>query len=395
MRKISYTLCTAALAGSALFSIAPAVGDDVVTVKTLTPTRGSLSLSTTQPATVHPFQEADLAARVSGYVKSVAVDIGDTVKAGDVLAEIDAPEMGIQAERKEAEIRLLGSKRDQLEASVRAAEALLRAEKLEFERAEKLVRTGAVTERIRDESRSRMESSEAELAVSQAEVKSAEAAQQVATKELEEIRTMMGYAQLKAPFDGVVTLRDLDPGDLVKVADSAASAGPLFQIAMLDTVRVRVAVPENDAVYIDPGDAAQFTCRALGGAVFTGEVARSSRSINPRSGSMQVEIDLKNADGKLIPGMFGEAVITLENYSDVLTLPAGAVRFDESGNSSVVYVVDNGLIKVVSVKTGIDDGMSIEILEGLSGGEQVVGNGIGRLAEGTPVVVLPAEEAAK
>ena len=402
MSTITPNCCAAALIGGVLISTglatASAADDDdadiAISVRTITPSSGTVSLSTTQPASVHPYQEADLAARVSGYVKSVAVDIGDEVKAGDVLAEIDAPEMGIQAERKQAEIQLLASRKEQLEASVKSAEALLRAEILEYERTEQLVKTGAVTKRVRDESQSRKESSEAELAVAQAEVKSAEAAKQVAVKEFEELRTMIGYAQLKAPFDGVVTLRDLDPGDLVKVADASGGDGPLFQIAMVDTVRIRVAVPESDAVLVDAGDKARFSCRALGGRVFEGEVARSSRSINSKSGTMRVEIDLKNADDKLIPGMFGEAVIQLERHENVLTLPAAAVRFDETGSSASVDVVVDGKIKRVAVKTGVDDGAQIEITEGLSGGEQVVDSAVGRLAEGTAVAVLAAESAA-
>lgn len=393
MKTIPSTLCISGFLGAVLLLAAPLSADQPISVRTITPSSGTVSLSTSQPASVHPYQEADLAARVSGYVKSVAVDIGDEVKAGDVLAEIDAPEMGIQAERKQAEIQLLVSRKEQLEASVKSAEALLRAEVLEYERAEQLVKTGAVTKRVRDESQSRKESSEAELAVAQAEVKSAEAAQQVAVKEFEELRTMIGYAQLKAPFDGVVTFRDLDPGDLVKVADSSGGDGPLFQIAMVDTVRIRVAVPESDAVLVDAGDKAEFTCRALGGRVFEGEVARSSRSINPKSGTMRVEIDLKNADGNLISGMYGQATIQLERHDNVLTLPAAAVRFDETGSSASVDVVVDGKIKRVAVKTGIDDGAQIEITEGLSGGEQVVGSAVGRLAEGTEVTVLAAESA--
>ena len=367
----------------------PGEAQERVKVRTIPAAREDLSVSTTQPATIHPFYEAELASRVSGYASSVAVDIGDSVKEGEVLAVIDVPEKKIQAERKEAEIRLLSSKKDQLDAGVKSAEALVKAARLESERVEKLVRTGAVTERIRDEALSRTESAEAQLGVSQAEVKSAEAAVEVAEKELDELRTMVGYATLKAPFAGVVTKRGLDPGDLVTVADRDAQGGALFQIVMVKKVRVRVAVPEVEAVRVNAGDPATFRCRALKGEEFSGKVARASQSIDSATGSMLVEIDLDNAEGKLLPGMFGETTIQLESRVGVVVLPVDAVRFgDTTGGASVVYVVEGGKVKVVAVKTGLDDGNRIEITEGLSGGEQVIGGKLGRLSDDQEVELI-------
>ncbi|MCB1063250.1 MAG: efflux RND transporter periplasmic adaptor subunit [Verrucomicrobiae bacterium] len=367
----------------------PGEAQERVKVRTIPAAREDLSVSTTQPATIHPFYEAELASRVSGYASSVAVDIGDSVKEGEVLAVIDVPEKKIQAERKEAEIRLLSSKKDQLDAGVKSAEALVKAARLESERVEKLVRTGAVTERIRDEALSRTESAEAQLGVSQAEVKSAEAAVEVAEKELDELRTMVGYATLKAPFAGVVTKRGLDPGDLVTVADRDAQGGALFQIVMVKKVRVRVAVPEVEAVRVNAGDPATFRCRALKGEEFSGKVARASQSIDSATGSMLVEIDLDNAEGKLLPGMFGETTIQLESRVGAVVLPVDAVRFgDTTGGASVVYVVEGGKVKVVAVKTGLDDGNRIEITEGLSGGEQVIGGKLGRLSDDQEVELI-------
>ena len=367
----------------------PGEAQERVKVRTIPAAREDLSVSTTQPATIHPFYEAELASRVSGYASSVAVDIGDSVKEGEVLAVIDVPEKKIQAERKEAEIRLLSSKKDQLDAGVKSAEALVKAARLESERVEKLVRTGAVTERIRDEALSRTESAEAQLGVSQAEVKSAEAAVEVAEKELDELRTMVGYATLKAPFAGVVTKRGLDPGDLVTVADRDAQGGALFQIVMVKKVRVRVAVPEVEAVRVNAGDPATFRCRALKGEEFSGKVARASQSIDSATGSMLVEIDLDNAEGKLLPGMFGETTIQLESRVGAVVLPVDAVRFgDTKGGASVVYVVEGGKVKVVAVKTGLDDGNRIEITEGLSGGEQVIGGKLGRLSDDQEVELI-------
>lgn len=375
-------------------SLASVIAQEVVSVKVVKPGKETLILSTTQPATLHPFYEANLASRVTGYVKSVEVDIGDEVKKGDTLAVIDAPEMVKQYERKLAEVDFLKFKQQQLEAGVAVAVAQSKADKLEFDRVKVLAATGAVTQKLKDESGRRMESSKAGLAVVEAEVKSAGASVVVAEKETEELNAMMGFATLKAPFAGVVTMRAVDPGDLVKAADASDSRRSLFQIAKLDKLRVRVAIPERSAVWVDLGDVAEFSCRAVK-EVLKGKVARFSKSIDLQTGSMRVEIDLDNSKGKLLPGMFGEATIHLEKIENALVLPAQSVRFDESGTSAQVYVIEGDKVKVTAVKTGIDDGAQIQILEGLTGSEQVAAGLIGRLSEGTSVKVIPAENGGK
>lgn len=367
---------------------------ETVSIKVVKPVRKTLTISTTQPATLHPYFEANLASRVTGYVKTVEVDIGDAVKKGDTLALIDAPEMVKQYERKLAEVDFLKFKQEQLKAGVDVAVAQAKADKLEYDRVKRLAETGAVTQKAKDESGRRMESSKAGLAVVEAEVKSAGASVVVAQKETEELKAMMGFATLKAPFTGVVTMRAVDPGDLVKAADASATRKSLFQIAKLDQLRVRVAVPERSAVWVDSGDVAEFSCRAVKD-VLKGKVARFSKSIDLQTGSMRVEIDLDNSKGKLLPGMFGEATIHLEKQENAWVLPAESVRFDESGTSSHVYVVENGKIKVTPVKTGLDDGTHIQIVEGLTGNEQVAAGSIGRLSEDTKVNVISTSEAGK
>ena len=367
---------------------------EAVSVKVVKPAKETLTLSTTQPATLHPFYEANLASRITGYVKSVAVDIGDAVNKGDTLAVIDAPEMVKQYERKLAEVDFLKFKQQQLKAGVAVAVAEAKADELEFERVKRLAATGVVTQKAKDESGRRMESSKAGLAVVEAEVKSAAASVIVAQKETEELKAMMGFATLKAPFAGVVTMRAVELGDLVKAADASATRKSLFQVAKLDKLRVRVAVPERSAVWVDLEDAAEFSCRAVQ-EVLKGKVARFSRSIDLQTGSMRVEIDLDNSKGKLLPGMFGEATIHLEKYENALVLPAESVRFDESGTSAHVYVVENGKVKVTPVKTGLDDGARIQILEGLTGSEQVVAGLLGRLSDGTAVKVISTDSSGK
>tara|TARA_R110000850_G_scaffold19988_16_gene59848 strand:- start:422 stop:1618 length:1197 start_codon:yes stop_codon:yes gene_type:complete len=360
--------------------------DDLVTVEVVEATRGALTRTTTQPAAVHPFFRAQIASRVSGYVKSLNVDLGDHVKAGDILAEIDAPELRTQAERKEAEILLLKSKTKQLEASKLSVAAQTKAEELEFERVSRLAESGAITVKVRDEAESRVGSARAGMAVVTAEVEGSKAAVIVAEKELEELVTMVGFSEIKAPFDGVITHRDIDPGDLVNASSGSGKITPLFEVAQINKVRIVTTVPEFQSIYADQSDAAVFGCRALPGVEFKGEVSRTSGSINTKSGSMTVEIDIDNTEGKLLPGLFGEATIILETFTDVVLAPASAVRFDETGNASV-YLVSDSTVSIVPVSTGLDDGNTIQITDGLKGGESLISGMLGRFSDGDRVNV--------
>ncbi len=386
------TLCAVALWISPIFVQAQA---PPTSVSTFSIEKGPVVRSTSQPASVHPFFEANLASRVSGYVKTVEVDIGGQVKEGDILALIDTPELVTQAERKEAEIELLRSKTKELEAGTLAVKAETHAEELEYERVSRLAASGTITKSAGDEALSRLESARAKMAVVTAEVEGSRAAVKVATKELEELRTKIGFASLKAPFAGTVTHRSLDPGDLVKSADAAGQEGPLFRIARLDKVRIKTSIPELDSVYVNAGDIAKFECRALKGKVFDGTVARTAGSIEMNSGSMSIEIDLENADGTLIPGLFGTATIELERFENAITLPANSVRFDEKGGNPTVYLVEGGTVKVVPVETGYDDGNQIQILKGLTGSEQVISGMLGRFAGGESVTVRTPEKTGK
>ena len=400
------------------------------TVPIVRPERMELRDSTTQPATVHPDHRAEIHARVAGYFEELKVDIGDAVEAGQVLGVVSVPEMRRSMERQEAVIRrleaderrasaevaLAGAEVDAAEASLERsraeidrAEAQLKGVQAELDRVEGLVAEGAVTSRLLDETRQRFESSRAEKAAVEASLTSAradvavaeasraaaearaetsEAESAVSRKELEELETMVAFATLLAPFDGVVTDRQVDPGDLVR--DSRGSSGgdrpPLFVVAKLDRVRVRVPIPENDAPRADVGDGAEVSFRAIPGRSFEGVVSRVARGLDPSTRTMLVEIDLPNPGLELLPGMYGEATITLER-TEGLVLPAGTVRFDESGRSFVYVVDDEGLVRIVDVEAGMDDGTRIEITKGLDGSERIVAPTIDRLEEGQRVRV--------
>ena len=358
-------------------------------VKTVSPQKITIRRTSSQPATARAWHEAELFAKVAGYASKVTADIGDAVKAGQTLMLIDVPEIIKTYERQQAELSLLEYKREQFQASVGVARAELGALQSEYNRVQALIKTKAVTQRVGDETKSRYESAKARLVVAEAEVKSAASSVMVGRKTLEETEVMMQYASLKAPFAGVVTQRSVDPGDLVRNrVSSGGSREPLFTVSKIDVLRVTVPVPERDAVWVKKGDTAKMEFPAIPGEPLKNVVARRSGRLDPKTRTMAVEVDIPNANGRLIPGMYCKVEIIMQEKL-ALVVPSEAVRFDLTGGESIVYVVnDDNSISHVPVKIGIDDGHNIEILSGLSGGEQVVTGMLGRLKDGQEVYVL-------
>ena len=358
-------------------------------VKTVSPQKTTIRRTSSQPATARAWHEAELFAKVAGYASKVTADIGDVVKAGQSLMQIDVPEITKTYEKQQAELSLLEHKREQFQASVGATRAELRAIRSEYDRVQALIKTKAVTKRIGDETKSRYESAKARLVVAEAEVKSAASSVMVGRKTLEGTEVMLQYASLKAPFAGVVTQRSVDPGDLVRnKVSSDGTREPLFTVSKIDVLRVTIPIPERDAVWVKKGDIAEMSFPALPGETLKNVVARRSGRLDPKTRTMAVEVDIPNANGRLIPGMYCKVEIIMQEKM-ALVVPSEAVRFDLTGSESIVYVVkDDKSILHVPVKTGIDDGHNIEILSGLNGGEQVVMGMLGRLKDGQEVSVL-------
>lgn len=414
---------------------APATNSDPASelqaVTVVRPEHRTLRRTTTQPATAHAWHEAQIYAKVAGYLKELKADLGDEVDAGAVLAVISVPELQKQVEKQQATVRSLESKEKQAAAGVTVAEAnhrsadallnqaradtgrtdaLLAADAAEMRRVTDLVQRRAVADRLLDEARKRHDSSqaarqsaeaavvsaqanrsvaEARIEAARADREAAEAETDIARRELEELQALQEYTTLNAPFHGVVTQRNVDPGDLVRNIQTASdpSRQPLFCIAQLDKLRVRVPVPENDAPGVNPGDKATLVLRALRGRPIEAQVARVARSLDPGTRTMLAEIDVPNPDGSLLPGMYAEATIVLEERADAILLPARAVRHDEQGRSYVYAVQPDDTIRIIDVVTGSDDGHHIEITSGLAGDERIVDAQIGRLKDGQKVRV--------
>src|SRR5882724_929983 len=326
-------------------------------------------------ATLEAFEEADLFAKVSGYLSDVRVDIGDHVKAGQVLAVIDVPEMEqelaeakAQLESKQSSLELARRQLDHYEANITLQNALLR-------RREELGAEGHfISDRTLDEVRAGAEIAKADLSVAEANRALAANQVDVAAATVERIKTLLAYTRIVPPFDGVVARRLVNRGDLVQVATTATrttpSAGSLFTVQRIDTIRVFCDVPENDVPHLHVGDPAIVKPSGFDGKPFAGTVTRFSRRLDPETRNMRTEIDLSNPDERLYPGMYAEVSLEMDQRLDALTVPAAAVGSDGDGN--FVYTITDNRITRLAIKIGLTDNGTIEVTVGLSDTTPVV-----------------------
>ena len=404
-------------------------------VEVVTAVQKDVVHTTSQPATVHPFFQADIISKVSGYIEDVFVDIGDAVKAGDPLCQLSVPEMEKQreqinakqqrllAEQKRAEaavtvaiarIRSSEAEAEEAASNIQQVEARLVANKAELKRVVGLVERKAVTIANLDEAQASNDVSEAakisaeaalrsaqakkEIAVAEreaaeAEVATAQARRAESIKEGEELDAMLQYTTLRAPFDGVVTSRSVDPGDFVTGISQAHGLlrRPLFHVDQQSRLRVRVAIPERDASEVDAGDPVVLRLDALPKAPIDAVVTRAAQRLDPSTRTMLAEIEVDNTEGRLLPGMFGCATIIATTSKDAIVLPASALRTDAEGNPYVFLLDEEKRIVKKQIVVGADDGHEIEVVTGLAGTERVVDAFVGSIEEGQIVEVVRSE----
>jgi HlyD family secretion protein len=396
-----------------------------VVVATVQPTHAPLKRSTTQPAHVEPYEKADVYAKASGYLRTIHVDIGDRVKKGQVLAELSIPEMDTQLQQKQALIHQAEAGKKQAEAAVRVAQAGVEAAEAklvevqatiqryeaelalgqsEFQRTQDLVNRAAATRSLLDEMRSKVHVAEANLATVRAQVKSAEAALsksraeldkarsdvataaarvEVARADLKNLRTLVEYAMVKAPFNGVVTRRLADTGAFIQSAE-ARMADPILTLVRVDRKRIIVDIPESEAGWVKIGQPAIFRNNSVRRRSLPGKVARITDALDFASRTMRTEIELDDPE-EIRPGTFGQATITLADYPDALMLPSTALL--TGGEKPAVMVVESGRARRREVEVGLDDGVQAQILSGLNGDEQVIVEGKDSVRDGQAVEI--------
>jgi RND family efflux transporter MFP subunit len=258
------------------------------------------------PATVQAYFVTDLYAKESGYALHVDADIGDHVKAGQVLAVIDNPELRMQFARAEAAVQQANAALEVAKRRLVGMQADLTLQQVTLKRHELLFTGKAVTNQQLDEQRAKASVSSAALEVGRADITLAEANLQAATADMHRVQALLEYTKIVAPFDGVVTRRFINPGDLVQSATSTRPTTPLFTCQQLNVVRVFADVPEASATAIRQGWPAQVRLYGPAGQTISGTVTRIAAALDAATRTMRVEIDLPNDDEKLLPGMYAQ-----------------------------------------------------------------------------------------
>lgn len=313
-------------------------------VQVLQPQRRDLVQTLTLPANVSPWLQATLYAKVPGYLKWMGADKGDTVKSGQLLAVIDAPEVEQQYQQAEADYHI---------------------KKITFERLRRVWRDNPDV-------------------IAKQDVDLAEAAAKGARHLRDSRRTLLEYTRVIAPFDGIITARFADPGALIQsAAGSSTQAAPLFTLMDLDPVRVYVSIPQEAALQAHDGGPALLSARELPGQEIRGSITRTTKVLDPATRTLLVEIDLPNEGHRLRPGMFVTVKLILEEHPQVLALPPAALVSGQNGKS--VFIVEEGKARQVPVKTGLDDGVWVEITDGLQESMEVVVVGRSGLTDGQAV----------
>ncbi|MCH7924328.1 MAG: efflux RND transporter periplasmic adaptor subunit [Planctomycetes bacterium] len=363
------------------------------------------------PASIRADELVDLFAKTSGYVGSIEVDIGSRVKRGDVLVKIDVPEMMDEMRQAESLVRAKKAKVQALRAkAVQAAQqvktamaevkqyvAKFQLDEINLKRKQELREGNAIPAQALDEALSAHAIAEAQLAIARAKVAGANAEQQaveadvqvaqagaeVARADLARLATLMGYTEIRAPFDGVITMRNVDHGAFVRSAAEGTTQS-LLQIAKIDRMRIVMEIAEGDVPYVRPGTAVTVTIGALGGQPLSATITRTAGALNPRTRTMRAEADLDNADNKLTAGMYAIVAVNLESKEQAMMVPSKALR--AMGKELMVLVVHDGVAQARPISVGYDDGIWAEVLSGLDGNEAVITATSGAITVGSPVV---------
>lgn len=315
-------------------------------VQVMKPQRRDVTYTITLPANISPWYQATLYAKVPGYLTWMGFDKGDLAKKGQLLAVIDAPEV---------------------EQQYRQAEADYAIKQITYQRLHSVWKENPDV-------------------IAKQDVDVAAAVAEGAKHMRDNRRTMLDYTKVYAPFSGVITARFADPGALIQsAAVSATQAVPLYTIMDLETVRVYVSVPQEVALLAKPGVPAVLTTKEMQAKEFKGSITRTTEALDPATRTLLVEIDMPNKERQLQPGTYVSATLYLKQHPSALVIPPAAIVTDSSDKGKAVFVVEQGTARLTSIKTDLDDGVWVEIVEGITENQDIVVVGKAGLKDGQAV----------
>jgi RND family efflux transporter MFP subunit len=364
-----------------------------VALAELTPISNTITLS----GEFRPFQEVDVHAKVAGYIRKIYVDVGDHVKTGQTLAILEVPELDAQLQGADAAIRRSKDAVRRAKSDLDRAGSLHQATHLDYARLKQAseARPGLIAEQELDNAMAKDKEGEALISADEAALSEAQNQLDVSFAEQKQLSAMSDYARIVAPFNGVITKRSADTGALVQAGTSSnAQALPVVSVAQTDLFRLTLPVPESAVPMIRLGTTVTVHVQALN-RDFEGKVARFADAVNQETRTMHTEVDVRNADGSIVEGMYAEVELTLAKKVNALAVPIQAVNRNSS-EATVLTVNSQDRIEERAVRLGMEGGNYVEVISGLNPKDRVVIGSRGDFRPGdqvNPKLIAESKEA--
>jgi RND family efflux transporter MFP subunit len=340
------------------------------------------------PGNIEAVTEAPILARADGYIRRRLVDIGDHVTAGQPLAEIEAPELDQQVLQAKANVQQAQAALDQAVANEQQGKSNLELARVTAQRWGSLVAAGVVSKQDNDQYQAQYQSQIAGVNALEKAILAQRANIAAAEANLARLNEMQGYRIVKAPFAGVITLRNVDVGALVTTGSTM-----LYRIAQTGTLRTYVNVPQANSSSIHAGQKALVSVTNLPGRTFTGTVARTANSLDPSSRTLLVEVQVPNPDGALMPGMYAQVDFSNSRANAPLLVPAEALMVRAEG-TQIAVVGPDSTVHLQKIVIGRDYGDRLEVLQGLQIGDRIIANPDDNAREGVKVDAVEASDKA-
>lgn len=338
--------------------------------------RGDLGDTLTLAGAFKPFQDVEVHAKVAGYIRKIYVDVGSRVKEGQILAVLEVPELAAQLTGAQASVRAAEEQIRRAQGDVQRAQSSHSALHLAYTRLKQAAdsQAGLVAQQEVDDSEAKDLESGGQVASAEAEMSAAKQQLEVAQANVKQVSAMSDYTRIVAPFAGVVTIRSADTGTLVAAGTSESTqAIPVVRLAQTSVLRLVLPIPESIAAGIRTGQVMNVHVQALN-KDFPGKVARFADALNEQTRTMETEIDLDNRNNEVLPGMYAEVAIPINQQHGALTVPLEAV-FHADGGAEVLLVNAQNIVEVRHVTVGYQGGTRVVLLSGVQEGERVfVGN---------------------
>jgi RND family efflux transporter MFP subunit len=338
------------------------------------------------PGSIQAVTEAPILARASGYIKKRNVDIGDRVQAGQVLAEIEAPELAQQIKQAKAAVDQANAAIQQAEAAAQQGRSNETLARVTAERWKKLLDRGVVSRQENDTYQLQWAAQQANVQALDKAVTAAKSNAGALEANVARLTDLLGYQTVRAPFAGVITVRNIDTGALVNEGSTL-----LFRVAQTDRLRIYLNVPQSDADSIRVGQTATLTVPDLRGRSFPGTVTRTSNALDPATRTLLVEVQLANSGGLLVPGMYTQVDLSVPRSNPPLVIPGDTLVIRADG-PQVAVVQPDGTVHFTRIQLGRDFGATLEVLSGLEEGQELAVNPSDTTREGVKVKPVRGSE---